>query len=80
MFLGPSPALGFAVGAGVSAGAFWVAAGFAINPDFSPLRSGGWETIGGAGSPACRVGTRADTLFCVPSMFDSSKVKVLFTT
>ena len=31
MFLGPAPALGFAVGAGLMAGAFWVGASFGIN-------------------------------------------------
>lgn len=51
MFLGPAPALGFAVGAGFSAGLFWVAASFGINYLFEQktlklwLINGGFHTV-----------------------------------
>ena len=51
MFLGPSPALGFALGAGASAGLCWVAASFGINYLFERkslklfLINGGYHTI-----------------------------------
>ena len=51
IFLGPQPDLGFAVGAGFSAGAFWVAASFGINYLFEqkPLVlfgvNGGYHTV-----------------------------------
>ena len=50
-FLGPKPALGFAVGAGLSAGACWVAASFGINYLFEQRSfrlfaiNGGYHTI-----------------------------------
>lgn len=34
MFLGPDPAVGFAVGAGACAGVFWVAGSFGVNYQF----------------------------------------------
>lgn len=51
MFLGPAPALGLAVGAGFSAGLFWVAGSFAINYQFEQkpagllLINGGYHTV-----------------------------------
>lgn len=51
MFLGPKPALGFAVGAGFAAGLFWVATSFGINYLFERkslslfLVNGGYHTI-----------------------------------
>lgn len=51
MFLGPAPAPGFAVGAGFSAGLFWVAASFGINYLFEQktfklwLINGGFHTV-----------------------------------
>ncbi|MDX2142702.1 MAG: DUF1761 domain-containing protein [Rhodospirillaceae bacterium] len=51
MFLGPSPAMGFAVGAGASAGLCWVAASFGINYLFEGkslklfLINGGYHTV-----------------------------------
>lgn len=51
MFLGPRPALGFAVGAGAAAGACWVAASFGINYLFGGrsfklwLIDGGYHTL-----------------------------------
>lgn len=51
LFLGPAPALGFAVGAGASAGLCWVAASFGINYLFERkslqlfLINGGYHTI-----------------------------------
>ena len=51
MFLGPKPALGFALGAGASAGLCWVAASFAINYLFERkslklwLINGGYHTL-----------------------------------
>jgi hypothetical protein len=50
MFIGPSPALGFALGAGFSAGLCWVAASFGINYLFEKkslklfLINGGYST------------------------------------
>jgi hypothetical protein len=51
MFLGPAPALGFALGAGFSAGLCWVAASFGINYLFEHrslrlfLVNGGYHTL-----------------------------------
>ncbi|TKR29403.1 DUF1761 domain-containing protein [Luteimonas gilva] len=51
MFLGPKPALGFAVGAGVAAGLCWVGASFGINYLFAGrslklwLIDGGYHTL-----------------------------------
>ena len=51
MFLGPNPALGFATGAGVAAGLFWVASSFGINYLFERkslalfLINGGYHTV-----------------------------------
>ncbi len=51
MFLGPSPAMGFAVGAGASAGICWVAGSFGINYLFETrslklfLINGGYHTV-----------------------------------
>lgn len=51
LFLGPKPGLGFAVGAGASAGLCWVAASFGINGLFqrTPLGlvliNGGYHTV-----------------------------------
>ena len=51
LFLGPAPALGFAVGAGFSAGLCWVAASFGINYLFEkkPIRlfliNGAYHTL-----------------------------------
>lgn len=51
MFLGPAPALGFATGAGLSAGLCWVAGSFGINYLFEqrPLQlffiNGGYHTL-----------------------------------
>ena len=51
MFLGPKPELMFALGAGLSAGLFWVAGSFAINYLFEskPLKlflvNGGYHTV-----------------------------------
>ena len=51
MFLGPKPALGFAAGAGFSAGLFWVATSFGINGLFERkplvlvLINGGYHTL-----------------------------------
>ena len=51
MFLGPKPALGFAVGAGLSAGLCWVAAGLGISYLFERrplglfLINGGYFTL-----------------------------------
>jgi hypothetical protein len=51
LFLGPEPALGFAIGAGSSAGLCWVAGSFGINYLFEqrPLRlfliNGGYHTL-----------------------------------
>ena len=51
MFLGPKPALGFAFGAGLSAGLCWVAASFGINYLFEHrslklfLINGGYHTV-----------------------------------
>ena len=51
MFLGPSPALGLALGAGASAGLCWVAASFGINYLFERktvalfLINGGYHTL-----------------------------------
>jgi hypothetical protein len=51
LFLGPAPALGFAVGAGASAGLCWVAASFGINYLFERksftlfLINGGYHTV-----------------------------------
>jgi hypothetical protein len=51
LFLGPAPALGFALGAGASAGACWVAAGMAITYLFERrpvalfLVNGGYLTV-----------------------------------
>lgn len=51
MFLGPNPALGFAVGAGVAAGLCWVASSFGINYLFAGrslklwLIDGGYHTL-----------------------------------
>lgn len=51
MFLGPDPALRFAVGAGFAAGLFWVAASFGINYLFANrtlklwLIDGGYHTL-----------------------------------
>lgn len=51
MFLGPDPALKFAVGAGVAAGLFWVATSFGINYLFANrglklwLIDGGYHTL-----------------------------------
>lgn len=51
MFLGPAPSLGLGIGAGFSAGLFWVAGSFAINYEFEqrPLKllliNGGYHTI-----------------------------------
>lgn len=46
MFVGPDPALGFAIGAGVSVGAFWVATSFGVNYLFE-LKSGKLWLING---------------------------------
>ena len=51
MFLGPKPALGFALGAGFAAGLFWVAASFGINYLFEKKSfklfaiNGGYHTL-----------------------------------
>ena len=51
MFLGPKPGLGFALGAGFSAGLCWVAASFGINYLFEHrslklfLINGGYHTL-----------------------------------
>lgn len=51
MFLGPAPALPFAVGAGAAAGLFWVASSFGINYLFAQrsfklwLIDGGYHTL-----------------------------------
>lgn len=51
MFLGPRPGLGFAIGAGLSAGLCWVAASFGINYLFEHkslrlfLVNGGYHTL-----------------------------------
>lgn len=51
LFLGPAPALGFAIGAGASAGLCWVAASFGINYLFERKRfslfliNGGYHTV-----------------------------------
>jgi hypothetical protein len=51
MFLGPKPAIGFAIGAGFSAGLCWVAASFGINYLFEQrsiklfLINGGYHTL-----------------------------------
>jgi hypothetical protein len=51
MFLGPSPAMDFAVGAGAAAGLCWVAASFGINYLFEKkslklfLINGGYHTV-----------------------------------
>jgi hypothetical protein len=51
MFLGPQPSLGLGVGAGFSAGLFWVAGSYAINYQFEqkPLKllliNGGYHTV-----------------------------------
>jgi hypothetical protein len=51
MFLGPKPAIGFALGAGFSAGLCWVAASFGINYLFEHkslklfLINGGYHTV-----------------------------------
>jgi hypothetical protein len=51
LFLGPRPALGFALGAGFSAGLCWVAASFGINYLFERrslalfLVNGGYHTM-----------------------------------
>ena len=51
LFLGPKPALGFAVGAGFSAGLCWVAMALATNYAFAQrsfklwLIDGGWSTL-----------------------------------
>ena len=51
MFLGPDPALAFAVGAGACAGIFWVAASFGVNYQFElkPARllliNGGYHAV-----------------------------------
>ncbi len=47
MFLGPDPALGFAIGAGFSAGLFWVAAGLGIIYLFERRPLGLWLINGG---------------------------------
>jgi len=50
-FLGPEPAPGFAIGAGLAAGACWVAASFGINYQFEQrslrlwLINGGYHTV-----------------------------------
>ena len=51
MFLGPDPDLGFAVGAGLAAGVFWVAGSFATSYLFEGktlrhfLINGGYHTV-----------------------------------
>jgi hypothetical protein len=51
MFLGPAPAVGFATGAGLMAGLFWVAGSFGINYLFERktlrlwLINGGYHTV-----------------------------------
>jgi hypothetical protein len=51
LFLGPQPELGFAIGAGFSAGLCWVAGSFGINYLFEqrPMRlffiNGGYHTL-----------------------------------
>lgn len=47
MFLGPKPALGFAVGAGVAAGLCWVATSFGINYLFAGRSLKLWLIDGG---------------------------------
>jgi len=47
MFLGPKPALGFAVGAGFAAGLFWVATSFGINYLFERRNAKLWLINGG---------------------------------
>ena len=47
MFLGPKPALGFAVGAGFAAGLAWVAASFGINYLFAGRSLKLWLIDGG---------------------------------
>ena len=47
MFLGADPELGFAIGAGLSAGLFWVAASFGINYLFEQKPLGLWLINGG---------------------------------
>lgn len=47
MFLGPKPALGFAVGAGFAAGLCWVAASFGINYLFAGRSLKLWLIDGG---------------------------------
>lgn len=47
MFLGPAPALPFALGAGFSAGLCWVAAAFGINDLFERRSLGLWAINGG---------------------------------
>jgi hypothetical protein len=47
MFLGPKPALGFALGAGASAGFCWVAASFGINYLFEQKSVKLWVINGG---------------------------------
>lgn len=47
LFLGPNPALGFAVGAGVSAGLCWVATSFGINYLFAGRSLKLWLIDGG---------------------------------
>lgn len=47
MFLGPDPALGFALGAGASAGLCWVGAAFGINDLFERRPFGLWAINAG---------------------------------
>lgn len=47
MFLGPQPGVGFATGAGLSAGLCWVAASFGINYLFERKPFGLWLVNGG---------------------------------